>query len=372
MSAKLKIVYLDFDDIRNPLLGGGQAKTTYEIGKRLVKNGYKIEVISSKYPGWKDSYLDGIYYKHIGFTTRFIRLNNIIYILSLPFAIQKIKADIIVECFTAPVSTLLSPLWTNIPVIGLGTSFEADRFSKLYHLPFHLIEKFGSRLYKYFIAYTPFHENKMKSLNKNIFSTNIPEGVEEHYLTIKSKIPKHILFLGRFDMDQKGIDLLLKSYSKVESKIKYPLLIVGYGPDEAKIKRMVMDLKLEDRVKITGPARGVLKDEILSQTLFVAMPSRSETFSLFTLEALASGLPVLIFDIPGLSWVGNKVCLRAKPFSVSSYSSLILKIADPKTNIDIRRKTKPFAKRFTWEKVTISFENFFKEILKKEEEVAYV
>ena len=39
---KLSIVFLDFDDIKNPLLGAGQAKATLEVGKRLVKKGHEL------------------------------------------------------------------------------------------------------------------------------------------------------------------------------------------------------------------------------------------------------------------------------------------------------------------------------------------
>src|SRR5260221_9438889 len=102
----MNIIFLDFDDIKNPLLGAGQAKATREVGIELIKMGHQITVISSKYPGYKDRKEDGITYRHIGLLSNRIRLNNIFYILSLPFAVRKLKGDIIVECFTAPISTL--------------------------------------------------------------------------------------------------------------------------------------------------------------------------------------------------------------------------------------------------------------------------
>lgn len=361
---KLTIAILDFDDVKNPMLNGGQAKTTLEIGKILVKRGHKVNVYCAKYPGAKDRVESGINYRHIGKTFGSIKFDNLLYVLTAGFYARKIKADIIIECFTAPVSTLMSPLFTKVPVIGLGTSFEADRFSKLYHLPLWIIEKFGVRFYKYFIAYNPSHEQKIKTLNKKIVAVTIPEGVEDKFLKLKRQSPSHILFLGRFDMNQKGIDLLLKSYKKAKEKIGLPLVIIGFGPDEEKIKAMVKELGLEKDVKFLGPQYGDEKMNILSRSLFVVIPSRSESFSLFTLESIASGAPVSIFRIPGLSWVSEKVSLRAKPFSVDEYAKNLIKLSDKNLIKKMSKDSKEFAKDFTWDKVVDQFENFFVSVLK--------
>jgi glycogen synthase len=45
----LSIAILDFDHINNPLLAGGQARATYEVGKRLVALGHQVTVFCSKY-----------------------------------------------------------------------------------------------------------------------------------------------------------------------------------------------------------------------------------------------------------------------------------------------------------------------------------
>lgn len=365
-SKKLSIAFLDLDDIKNPLLGGGQAKTTYELGKILSKRGNKIVVYCSKYPGYKDRLDGGIYYKHISFYTNNIKINNLLYVIFAPFYARKIKEDLIVECFTAPTSTLLSPLFAKKPVIGLGTSFEADRFSRLYHLPFWIIERLGAGLYKYFIAYNPAHADKMRMLNKKTFTKTIPEAVEGKFINLKRGKSTHILFLGRFDMSQKGIDLLLNAFNKVKDKIGLPLVMVGFGPDEIKIKKMVNDLKLDNYVKFSGPQYGAEKMKLLSKSLFVAMPSRSESFSLFTLEAIASGAPVVIFDIPGLSWVSEKVSLRAKAFDVDDYAKKLLKMTEQGTVINKSKEAKKFSKNFTWEKMVNEFEDFFRLVLEKE------
>lgn len=364
---KLNITFLDFDDIKNPLLGGGQARATKEVATCLIQRGHKITVICSRYPGSKDRTDNGITYKHIALGSKNIRLNNIIYILLLPFYVRKIKdTNIIVECFTAPISTLFSPLFTKIPVVALTTSFEAEMFGKVYHLPFKRVESIGVKRYKYFLPYTQYYENKIKKLNKKAVIKLVPEGVGKEFFEIKKQKPKYILFLGRLDINQKGIDLLLNAYKSVKDEIKYPLVIAGNGPDENKVKEMINDLGLNDKVKMTGPTFGSKKKRILEEALFVAFPSRHEGFSLFSLEALASGLPLISFDIPGLSWAGKDISVKAKKYDIKDYSSKLLVANDDKKIVEMSKNARKFAKNYTWEKVASEFESFFYQILKKE------
>src|SRR3989344_8138323 len=222
---KLTIVYLDLDDIKNPILAGGQATATYEVGKRLVKLGHRVIVYCSKYPGYKDRVEAGIEYKHIGINTRNVKVNNALYILTIPFIVSSIKnADIIIECFTAPVSTLFSPLFTKMPVVALPSMFNAAEFSRKYKLPFYLIERLGMKFYKYMLPYSEIDSAKAKRLNPQIKFEIVPQGVDSEYLEIKQKKAEYILYLGRFDIAQKGIDILIKAYSKIKDKIKYPLV----------------------------------------------------------------------------------------------------------------------------------------------------
>ncbi|MBN1169282.1 glycosyltransferase family 4 protein [Candidatus Woesebacteria bacterium] len=363
---KLSITYLDFDDMKNPLLGAGQARATYEVCSRLTNKGHRIKVICSKYPGYKDRIEDGISYKHIGLPTGNIRLNNIIYILLLPFYVLSLKSDIIVECFTSPISTLFSPVFTKIPVVALSTSFEADRFAKLYHLPFDKIERFGLRFYRYFLPSSKYFKEKIEKYNKKVISKIVYQGVEDIYFGIKHNRPEHILFLGRLDMGQKGIDILLKAYSKVKDKIGYPLIIVGNGPDEYKIKKIVRDLGLSKKVRLVGPAFGKKKYDYFSRSVFCAVPSRHEGFCILCLEALAAGLPVACFDIPGLCWLDEKVIGKVEAFNINKYSEKLLELANSKIREEKCEKLRKFASKFTWDKVAQNYEDFFYKILERE------
>ncbi len=367
MKEKLNIAYLDFDDLKNPLLGAGQARATYEVATRLTQKSHSVEIFCSKYPGYSDRVERGIRYTHVGLGSKFIRLNNLAYIFLLPFYVRKIKADLIVECFTAPISTLFSPLFTKIPVVAITPSFEAERFSKKYHLPFYLIERFGLRFYEYFLPSSPSFEAKMKEVNPNVVSKVIPQGISEDYFSIRAKSKgKYIVYLGRLDMGQKGLDLLLKAFSRVSDSIDYSLVIAGYGADEEKIAQLIEKLKLEKKVKMVGPVFGKKKKKILSQAVFAVIPSRYEGFCLVALEALASGLPIVAFNIAGISWLPKNVSFKAKPFEIEDFAKLLAKMARKDIDKKLRDKCIQVAKKYSWKGIAKQYEQFFKFMINRE------
>jgi len=360
---KLHIVYLDLDDRKNPLLAAGQATATYEVGTRLVKKGNKVTVICSNYPNAKDRFDAGIYYKHIGIGTNNIKINNLIYIFVLPFYVKKIKADIIIECFTAPISTLLSPLWTKVPVVALPSMFNAEEFSRKYHLPLYLIERYGAKLYKYIMPYSDVDSKKIRQLNPTITYRIIPQGISSQYLHLRKRKPEFILFLGRFDNSQKGIDLLIEAYAKVVHKTKYPLVIAGHGPDEGKIRKLISKFHMEKRIKVVGPLYGKEKMEMMSKALFVAFSSRHDELSLWALEALGAGLPLVCFDLPEYKWMGQHAVLRAKAFSIKDYGKLMIEATNEKINKEMSIAARKLARKYSWDTVVNKFESFFQEII---------
>ncbi len=362
---RLNIAIIDMDDLKNPFWGSGQARATREVGKRLAEK-HIVTVYSSKYPGYRDYTEDGIDYKHVGIINKNAQITNFMFILTIPFIVRKIKADIIIENFNAPASVSFAPLFTKIPVIGLPTMFNAIQFSKKYHLPFHWIEAIGMKFYKYMMPYSDIDSAKIKRLNHNVYYKIIPQGVGKEFFDIKHQSPKHILFLGRFDLAQKGIDLLLTSYSKVSHKIQYPLVIAGHGSDEQKISHIIKNLKLDEKVTIVGSAYGQKKIELISKAVFVAFPSRHDEQSLWSLEALASGLPLVAFDLPESKWMIEKVALKAKPFDVEEYAKLLLQMTDKTLNDKMRSNARQLAQHYTWDHTVSRFESFFQDVLEKE------
>ncbi len=100
--------------------------------------------------------------------------------------------------------------------------------------------------------------------------------------------------VGRFAY-QKGQDILLNAFAEVSRlRTNVRLKLVGYGPDEAKLREQVALLKLEDRVSFEHFPDSPLP-ALTASDIFVST-SRWEGWSLAICEALRCGLPVISTD----------------------------------------------------------------------------
>lgn len=99
---------------------------------------------------------------------------------------------------------------------------------------------------------------------------------------------KVIGYVGRISKE-KNINVLINTFKRLKDR-NLQLLLVGDGPEEQK-----RNFKSIDNCKITGFVDNV-QDYLKSMDIFV-MPSLTETTSLVTLEAMATGLPVIASKI---------------------------------------------------------------------------
>ena len=100
----------------------------------------------------------------------------------------------------------------------------------------------------------------------------------------------------------KGFDILVKAYAKFLEDAKdlsstgykdTHLTIMGDGPELKNIKELVNSLGISDKITFTGSyVRSDFAKELAKSDCFV-LPSRSETFGIVYIEALATGTPVI-------------------------------------------------------------------------------
>ncbi len=124
-----------------------------------------------------------------------------------------------------------------------------------------------------------------------------------------------ILFVGRIDAI-KGIDVLLRAVHLLSCKPQgekggLGLLIIGGELDEdparesremQKLRKMVQELKLQERVAFWGSQRQDLLPYFYSTAQALVLPSRYESFGMVALEAMACGTPVIASRVGGLKY----------------------------------------------------------------------
>ena len=106
-----------------------------------------------------------------------------------------------------------------------------------------------------------------------------------------------VLTVARLDR-QKGIDILLKAWPSIlKDGRELRLQILGEGPLEYELKRLSMDLKIDDTVEFVGAVNNVGK-YLKDSDLFI-LPSRAEGLSNALLEAMSCGIPCISTAIGG-------------------------------------------------------------------------
>jgi len=137
----------------------------------------------------------------------------------------------------------------------------------------------------------------------------IPNSVDTGFFCpIKSDLLKRkwdingqvILFVGRLSV-QKGLEVLLNAFARIRSEFpRANLVIVGRGPEEAHLKAMASELKLNG-VTFLGLQPWSTMREIYPACELLVLPSFYEPFGNVVLEAMACGLPVIGTKIAGMA-----------------------------------------------------------------------
>jgi glycosyltransferase involved in cell wall biosynthesis len=103
------------------------------------------------------------------------------------------------------------------------------------------------------------------------------------------------LFVGG-DWERKGLSHFLTAFSNTHEENDIGL-IVGYG-DEKQFKSICRELNIADKVVFTGPSSEIKKFYAASD-VFV-FPTLYDTFGIAPLEAMATGLPVIVSKKAGV------------------------------------------------------------------------
>ncbi|WP_337059684.1 glycosyltransferase [Kineococcus sp. G2] len=324
---RLKILHLGFEDPRRPGAGGGSVRT-HEVNARLART-CDVTVLVASYRGCRDYAADGVRYVHVGAPLGHFG-SLLAYFAALPLALARHRSDLVVEDFAAPFSSVAVPWMTRRPVVGVVQWLFARQKARQYHLPFHLVEDLGLRSHDRLVAVSEDLAGELRRRNPLAQVHAVPNGLPESAFGAPAAERRaHLLYLGRLECAQKGLDLLLDAYAAVAPVIGADLLLAGDGPDEQRLRARVAELGLGRRVRFLGRVAHEDRFALLSSAQVVVMPSRYETFGMVAAEAAAVGTPVLAFDIPCLRQVvtpANGVLVPA--FDGERYAQEIARLSE--------------------------------------------
>ncbi len=127
---------------------------------------------------------------------------------------------------------------------------------------------------------------------RNVVAVSCGIDADGYNGNLEPKPENLIVFLGRL-AEEKQIDKVIRALAIMDPALNAKLEIVGGGELEGKLRALATSLGLADRVTLTGFVdQDQLRDSLQRGSVF-AMPSTAELQSISTMEAMASGLPVV-------------------------------------------------------------------------------
>ena len=320
-----RVLHLGYEDPRRPGAGGGSVRT-HEINRRLAAE-FDITVVCARYHGARPRIEDGVRYVHIGIAGGDLP-ERLAYFVSVPLALLRYSSELVVEDFGAPFSSVAVPWMTGRPVIGVVQWLFAKEKSRQYHLPFHWVEELGVRSHRSMIAVSDDLGGRLAERNPRAEVTVVANGLDRGAFDCYDRRRSGIAYLGRLEIAQKGLDLLIEAYARIADSVEQDLFLGGDGPDRGTLVELAQSCGVGDRVHFVGRVAADERFAWLAGADLVAMPSRYETFGMVAAEALAVATPVVAFDIPCLrALVDDEVGARVPAFDVDAFAEGLRDVA---------------------------------------------
>jgi len=161
-------------------------------------------------------------------------------------------------------------------------------------------------------------------------------------------------------IERKGIRFLIEAIEKLKDR-NVKLILVGEGNQEDELKKLVVNSRIPDRVEFKGYMdHDSIADLYRTSDVFV-LPSLNEGMSNALLEAMASGLPVIVTDTGGTSELidGNGVVV---PMCDSdAIAEAIREFMDNPDTHKMGMRSREIAEQMGWGAIGEAYLNVYKE-----------
>lgn len=353
---------------------GGMEYCIKAISERLALKGYQVEIFTSNIAHKKTS-------------TKSISNLSIHYLKAFEFAHTPLIPSLFFKLLILPKNFIMHVhisqpfvpeiVWIiskirNIPYIAhihsdVGPSgilgFLLPLYKRVFLKPVLLS---ASKIVVPTLDYVNLISNKYKvSLNKICV---VPLGIDHtsfYQSSINMHKPARLLFVGRLQI-QKNLPLLVKSFHYLvnHSKLDVELNIVGDGEDREKIYKLIKALGLTNRIHLLGKLQGKDLYKMYSSSDIFVLTSSYESFGIVLIEAMASGLPIVVSNIPSV----RNVVVNEKTGLLSQLSEkdFALNITRILTNSSLQKKLiangLKEVKKYNWDNIVLKYQNLYTEV----------
>lgn len=353
----MKILLINWQDIKNPL-GGGAEVHMHEIFSRIAAKGHEIHLLSCLVPGLPDEeIIDGIKVFRFG--------NREIFNFYVPFLYRKFcklhSYDIVIDDINK--IPFYTPLYVKQPLLAISHHFFGKSIFREANLIAGTYVYFSEYLVNLFYKKTPFvvvSESTLNEFKERGFDTksfNIVTNAIDQSAYSMSICPKNqhltITYFGRLKK-YKSVDHLFLAFAEVRKVFPNSRLdIIGRGDFRPYLEELSHKLGFNESVVFHGFVSDEEKASLLAKSHIVVNTSMKEGWGITNIEANACGTPVVSANVPGLrdSVENGKSGLLYEYGDIEDLTNKLLEIL---SNDDLRHKLSlgaiDWARTFSWDK----------------------
>lgn len=334
-----------------PHMVGGLGQHVYDLSRFLVRQGVEVHIITPRVESHPDyqqengvhihrvgsSYLEGENFKSWTFRFNSDAIREAVNINSRIGGFDLIHAHDWLVAYPGRAVTKIF----EIPLVTTIHATEHGRNLGLHNrmqLEINEIEKNLALEAERVICCSQYMQDEISSLfgrpREDI--TIIPNGVDSELFKPMPQNPrfnispeeKVIFFLGRL-VPEKGIWFLINAMPQILAEIPQAYLYIGgRGPMLPDLKRLTNRLGLNEKVVFTGFIYHEERNYIYDRAKVAVFPSLYEPFGIVALEAMATGTPVIVGDVGGLSEiVANEVTgIKVHPANETELAQAIIRV----------------------------------------------
>ncbi|MFN3966284.1 MAG: glycosyltransferase family 4 protein [Endomicrobiia bacterium] len=383
---------------------GGISKVVVEIAERMANLGYEVHIFTGNYDKIENTkvifhkipIIKGVVFNKLGLykISKFLQgisfcIISKFYLKYDIFDIVHVNGDTLAK-FDIRMAHSCHKAWLKLANKNLKGPFDwIKKNLNPHHWRILITEKFNFTKgnYKKIIAISEITKQEIIE-NYNVPFGDIvvvPLGVDlnkfnpEHKKLYRSEIRNKyniseeeivLLFVG-YDFHRKGLEFVIKAISRLKNQ-DIKLLVVGRDKVWPYIN-LAKKINVIDKIIFVG-AQNEINKFYSASDIFV-FPTIYEPFGLVVIEAMASGLPVIVSKIAGSAEIitdSKDGMLIGDPKNVEEISEkLYFLIKNKELREEIGKNARITAENFSWDKITDRIINVYKEVLKNKNENLY-
>jgi glycosyltransferase involved in cell wall biosynthesis len=362
----LRVLHCIYDDPDNPWVGGGGAMRVREIYSRLG-DAVNATVATGGFPGATNVTQDGVRYLRLG-ARRPYPWSRLTYGAAATRLLARGQFD--VGLFDYSVYTPIrlprtGPVGLVVHMLHGPTA--GGRWGGLGAALLTRAEHAGLRSARWISTTSRWMVGELAPLvAPGTRIVPVGSGISPEFANVHRAEGDYLLYYGRLDLYQKGLDVLLDAFQRIlAGQPALRLVIAGRGKDAERVRDMVVRRGVGGAVDLRV---GASREEVLALmagALALVMPSRLEGLPMVPAEAMAAGVPVIASAVGALAEVveAPECGLLVPPGDrVALEQAMHRLVVDAPLRRSMSEAARRSAERYSWDRVAASHLEFLKSI----------